>query len=279
MSPITTNRKTLRNLYGFGELLSSNTKLRKGSRRFLIRGIALAPAKTSGHNVCPMAGFCASMCVLWFAGRTVTRSVRQAALNRTKLFFEDRNTFLGLLQAALDKLVRDSLKQRARPVVRPNAGSDLAWEKLHPEIFDRNPTVTFYDYTKIVNRAKAYAAGKLPQNYHLTYSINERSDMKVVRQLLESGVNCALVVDAAWFPQMGIVGRIPKTYVIDGKRFHVVDGDKHDLRIPELDGRGNIVALRAKGGIAAVLKGVAAGFAHKVKGGRHETHSVTHAAA
>ncbi|WP_461522112.1 GP88 family protein [Porticoccus sp.] len=277
MSNVTTSKRTLKADHGFGEVLSNNAKFKKGSTRYSIRGLTLAPHKYSGQNVCPMAGFCAKVCVLWFAGRTVTKSVRNAAIARTKLFFADRELFKELLTAAIAQHVGRAARNLSRAAIRLNAASDLAWEKLFPELFSMFPTVIFYDYTKVTSRAQAYAAGKLPRNYHLTYSMSERSDMRTVRKLLESGCNCSLVVDAAWCPQLGIVGKLPKTITVDGKQFSTVDGDKHDLRIPDLDGFGRVVLLRGKGGIRQVLEGVHSGFIKRVRNGRSSTHELVNA--
>lgn len=268
------DKTTSKRCYGFCELLTSNAKLRKRSKRYLTRGLVLAPATTSGHNVCPMAGYCAKICVLWFAGRTVMNATRQAAIARTKLFFENRETFFELLHNSIEQFVSHCGKRKAKACVRLNTASDLAYEKLNPALFENFPTVTFYDYTKITNRAFAYGRGELPANYHLTYSYSERSDDAKVRELLEMGVNVAVIVDTPYNPQHGTIGKLQKTMIIDGKRFACVDGDKHDFRIPDLDGRGNIILLRGKGGIASVLAGVFAGLIKPVRGGRHATHEL-----
>ena len=271
---ITTNREIVKRTYGFSELLTKNAKLKKGRASYNVRGLALAPAKMSGRNVCPESGFCGSICVLWFAGRTVTRSVRAAMKARTDLFFEDRERFLALLQLAIRHHVSRCRNAGELPVVRLNTASDLPWERIAPQLFTDNPDVTFYDYTKITSRALAYSRGQLPDNYHVTYSVSERSNDNVVRDILERGSNVAVVVDSAWNPQQGIVGKIPKTFAIGGKRFQTVDGDEHDIRIPELDGSGNVVMLRGKGGIVNVIDGVAAGFIRKVNSGRATTHAI-----
>ena len=73
------------------KLLSTNTKLEKipnAKKRYLVRGLSMAPHTMSGRNLCPWAAGCAAVCVLWFAGRTVMQSVRDAMIRRAKLFFE-----------------------------------------------------------------------------------------------------------------------------------------------------------------------------------------------
>lgn len=271
---LTLNPSFLKREFGFQQLLTGNSKLNKRTQNFKAKGLSFAPYNMSGRNVCPMAGFCAQVCVLWFAGRTVMESVRLAAIARTKLFFEDRATFMELLFMAVAKFRRECLADGFRAFVRLNAAADLAWEKLCPELFTTFHDVTFYDYTKVYNRALAYASGHFPSNYHLTFSASERSTDEQLRTLLELGANVSIVSDSAWNPQKGIIGRIPQTIAIDGKRFRVVDGDKHDFRVPDTDGTGVVVMLRAKGGIVAAIQSVLAGFARRVRGGRFSTHEL-----
>ena len=88
----------------------------------------------------------------------------------------------------------------------------------------------FYDYTKNPNRAIAHAAGKMPSNYHLTFSRSEANDKDVARVMKVKG-NVAVVFS----------GKLPKRY--KGKR--VVDGDINDLRFT--DPKNVVVGLKAKG--------------------------------
>ena len=71
--------------------------------------------------------------------------------------------------------------------------------------------------------------GKLPANYHLTFSKKEDNG-EAVDQVISKGGNVAVV-----FKQ------IPSAW----KDRKVVDGDLSDLRF--LDGKGVIVGLKAKG--------------------------------
>lgn len=99
---------------------------------------------------------------------------------------------------------------------------------------NRFPDVPFYDYTKNPSRARAYAEGKLPSNYSLTFSRSE-SNEPVALQMLQIGVNVAAVFavkkDEA----------LPETW---GGR-EVIDGDLTDLRF--LDPRNVVIGLRSKG--------------------------------
>jgi len=104
--------------------------------------------------------------------------------------------------------------------------------------------VQFYDYTKVTKRAVAWAEGKMPGNYHLTFSKNEDNDADVSR-VLEAGGNVAAVFsrDAYKAAVQGGVWHGAKILPHEGA--NVVDGDAHDYR--PADPAGCIVALKAKG--------------------------------
>jgi hypothetical protein len=132
--------------------------------------------------------------------------------------------------AQLVREVANHIKRAAKhnliPCVRLNGTSDIRWESVAVDgarnIFERYPTVQFYDYTKIANRRN------LPANYHLTFSLAEDNDTAAEVALL-NGFNVAVVFKA-----------VPKAFM--GRK--VVDGDVNDLRF--LDPAGVIVGLTAK---------------------------------
>lgn len=220
------------------KLLGTNTKLEKGD--YNIVGLALAPAKTSGRNVCPQkTKSCESICVLWHRGMTVMPNVRSAMINRTNLFFDDRSAFLSQLHKELA-----THNKRDRALARLNVASDIRFDRIDPSIYTNYPNITHYGYTKIYNFAKEYAEGKLPPNLHVTYSWSERSDIEKTNWLLENNVNVAMVMNV-YYGIKGF-GELPKSVKIGNKKWPVVCGDKIDARIPEVDGRGVVVGLRAK---------------------------------
>ena len=232
-------------------LLSKNTKLTKSitgaTSDWSIVGLALPPHNLSGRQLCPQAGACADVCVLWYAGRTVTKTYRRAAHRRAKMLFNQPDSFKAQLSMEVQSHWESCTKQGIRAACRLNVASDLDWlQLLGADWFQRFDGVTFYDYTKMPRRAEHYAGGKYPTNYHLTYSYSERSQPERVRALLNTGCNVAVVCDADYLPQQGILGELPATFEVDVQHFPVVDGDSHDLRIPELDGRGSIIMLRGK---------------------------------
>lgn len=239
----------------------SNRKLIKSiGYGYLVSGLSLRPADLSGFNVCPWATkSCKAACVLEHAGRGNMPNVRDARDRKTVRLFEDRQGFLADLHKDLGALERRAEKLGLVALVRLNVASDIAWERIDSTIFTAHPAIKFYDYTKGAKRLN----DTLPANYHLTYSYSEESDPVVVDTLLGQGYNVAMVFDTEYNPSHGKVGALPETK----GSFNVVDGDKHDIRLPETDGHGVIVGLRGKGGKAIVLEGVRGGFIQPTIGG------------
>ena len=246
---------------------NGNAKLKKrngDTETMLVAGLTLAPDDYAGlgKTVCPWAGSCRKACVLWFAGRTVTKTVRAAAIRRTRWFFDDRPAFVRQLQDDIDRLRRKAKREDTKLVVRLNVASDIAWERVAPELFMANPDVLFYDYTKSFKRAdEALTDPRWPSNYELTYSWSENSDTQAVADLLKRGGNVSLVTDTRYVPSRHIADDLPGTVSADGSWFDTVDGDVHDIRLRKVDGEGVVVCLRGKGGKARVAEAVADGFA------------------
>ena len=256
-------------------ILSDNAKLRKlpSGEKILNAGVMLAPSKRSGVvNVCPHATpACILVCVLWFAGRTVTAVVRKAATARTALWHYFPEVFYSRLRKELLAMVRKAAKLGCRAFCRLNTASDIE----HPvELIQEFPETTFYDYSKGVDRCMAYGRGELPANYHLSYSVSERSEFATVRELLGMGVNVVVVVDSHYFGPLHRYGVIPSTLEFtssDGSEsiaVDTVDGDIQDIRTPEFDGKGKAVILRAKGSADLRKKAQAMGFIFRFTGGQ-----------
>ena len=122
------------------------------------------------------------------------------------------------------------------------------------------PELTLYDYTKVKSRLAQVKSGQWPTNYQLTYSINERSHWRTITSYLEAGFNCSIVFDTEYNPQSHKIGELPTSWTIGGRSWDVVDGDKHDLRLTKLDGRGKLVGLRFKGSRKRMDQAIARGF-------------------
>lgn len=232
-------------------LLTTNAKLDKSSRAaaaYLLRGLTLAPHGLSGHNVCPGSSVgCRASCNLWFAGQRVSPQARNAAVRDTRWFFRDPETFKEELHRDIIRVQRSAYRKGLTPLIRLNMASDLDWTS----VIAAHPDIQFFDYTKIRSRFRAYLAGTLPANYRLTFSRHEKHSETEIAGFLREGGNVAQVFDVLYNPQWKKFGALPETVEIDGESFPVIDGDVHDVRLPEVDGTGVIVGLRLKGTNAA----------------------------
>jgi hypothetical protein len=214
------------------KLLAVNTdvKTKKGVKYGYLTGILyLAPHKESGvANLCPDATEGCKAACLFTAGRAmVFPKINQARIAKTLLFKNDRKHFMELLYRDIETLERKAKREGLKPCVRLNGTSDVDFSKFG--IMDKYPHIIFYDYTKSIKRALDYAAGKLPKNYHITFSRAESNGIQT-HEAIKAGVNVAVVFD-----------KTPETY--KGKT--VVNGDLSDLRF--LDAPNSIIGLKAKG--------------------------------
>ena len=210
-----------------GLLSTKNAKLEKTMRsktRYYVTGLSLAPANTSGFDVCQgSSAGCRAGC-LFYAGQGRFDNVQRARVAKTRLFFQHRETFRAMLYADIERAQQIARKRRARLAVRLNVLSDLPWERIFPDLFERFSDVQFYDYTKVAGRTT-------PANYHLTFSRSEVNDVDAKRELM-AGRNVTVVFRSKELPRAW--NGVP-----------VVSGDTHDLRF--LDKSGRVVGLYAKG--------------------------------
>ena len=218
------------------KLLSiGNPKILKGMKQgFMTYILHLAPADVSGYNTCPKATAGCKAACLNTAGRggmfkkgETTNVIQKARIRKTKLFFENRDVFLAILEDDIRKAIKQSEKKGLVPVFRLNGTSDLSWEKYG--IIQKFPNVQFYDYTKVLGRKVSYLS-----NYHLTFSAADGNDDDVRRAIKEK-YNIATV--------FGIKKSQPMPETYEGAP--VFNGDDSDLRF--LDPKGVVVGLYAKG--------------------------------
>lgn len=219
--------------------VSGDAKTIKGEKVGILTGVMyFAPVDLSGYQVCPKATDACTESCLFTAGRGVYQNVYNGRMRKTKMFFEDRITFMSELFEDIRKLVVRAKNKDMMPAVRLNGTSDIAWEKIafiHNGVYYRNimeayPNVQFYDYTKILNRKFALTIS----NYHLTFSLADGNDADVLKALA-MGMNVAAVIHCK--------RKDVKPSTFSG--FPTVDGDENDARF--LDNKGSIVLLRAKG--------------------------------
>ena len=211
-------------------LNAGNYKTRKGEKYgWKTYGLHLAPFNLSGKNVCSSATTGCSTACLNTAGRGIMHSVQDARVKKTRRFFEDRDGFISQLYKEIKSSVKSAAKKQIDSCFRLNLTSDILWERFVVKDF---PQSQFYDYTKHLKRFVRFLEGKLPANYHLTYSRDETTPDTLVKSLCASGGNVAVVFRGKELPRkwLGI---------------EVIDGDDSDLRFQ--DGEGKIVGLLEKG--------------------------------
>jgi len=221
----------------FKLLSTANPKIQKGTKLgYLSFILHLAPADVSGYNTCPKATAGCKAACLNTAGRggmfrrgETTNVIQEARKRKTRLFFEDRETFMEYLEQDINKAIRQAARLGLKPVFRLNGTSDISWEKYTCKGSDRNifemfPNVQFYDYTKVPKRKVSQY-----KNYHLTFSQADGNG-KDADWAISQNMNVTVVFD-----------KIPQEY----KGRPVFNADDTDLRF--LDPKGVVLGLKAKG--------------------------------
>jgi hypothetical protein len=209
-------------------LLSSSVKTKKCfSVQVLARVLFLTPGV-----FCPNAtSGCLAACLGHSSGRMRMPTHALARDRRTALYLQSPQLFRQMLDLELTFLQEDARRGGFLPAARLNGSSDLPWETLQPEFFQKFPDIRFFDYTKVPTRMDRFLnRTDWPENYHLTFSA-QPDNHTYARQILKQGGTVAVV----FWPQA------PRSYW----GFPVIDGDKHDARF--LDASGTIVGLTAKG--------------------------------
>lgn len=216
-------------------LTTQNAKTSKGESLGYLTGILyLAPSNSvDGINTCPKATAGCRKACLFTAGRGKFKSVNLARKNKTIFFRDNRVEFMSSLVWSIEKVIRQAGRLKLIPCIRLNGTTDLLWETIPTDdgrnIFERFPSVQFYDYTAVFDRP-AIQNSKW-SNYHITFSRKEtKPNHRDAEKALAMQVNVAVVyryLDKA----------------LENK--DTVNGDLHDLRF--LDGKGKVVVLKAKG--------------------------------
>lgn len=211
-----------------GNLLSCTAKTEKSEAfGWLTYGLQLLPyTLAGGGNLCPNSTYeCQATCI-YQAGNARFAAVNQARYDKTRLFIGDRKVFLDILNSELLKLNALSHATGKRIAIRLNMFSDIGWEGFIN--MSQYKYLQFYDYTKVPTRMTKFIAGKLPDNYHLTFSFSG-DNWSVCESVLNAGHNVSVVFN-----------KVPTSY----KGFEVVDGDDHDLTFTQPN--GTIIGLKYK---------------------------------
>lgn len=199
--------------------------------------IYLAPANTSGYNVCSHATPECKLGCLATSGRAKVEiyanlnRIKDARIKKTKLFFEEQEFFIDWMIAEMKMYQKKAIKDGYNFSARLNGTSDIDWANIGEygkTIFDLFPEVQFYDYTKnphkFINK---------PSNYHLTFSYTGKN-WNFCESVLKAGFNVAMVFNTTK----------NQTLPTEFKGYEVINGDLTDYR--PLDGNGVIVGLRFK---------------------------------
>ena len=210
----------------------------------------MAPASTAGvGDMCPWSSVaCRALCLGEHSGQAAMHAEGQdnACLRsrkaKTIMFMKARAQFMRELAAGIGRAARKAERLGLKLCVRLNGATDINWIA----VIKQYPDIQFVDYTKSEARAIAHAQGRLPANYHVTFSF-AGDNHDACERVLAAGGNVAVVFSGAF----------PTHYF----RTNVINGDEHDLR--HLDKRsavrGYVVGLSPKGR-KAKRDGVKLGF-------------------
>ena len=216
--------------------------------------------KQARKTVCSHAAVnnCPEWCLAWHAGRLVYEDSHHFETAKTLMYKADRDWFEDRL---VEELKFDHLEVHDKVACRLNGGSDLDWTegRNYDSVIHRLPEVQFLDYTKVPQRMFDYLDGKLPDNYHLTFSRGS-SNWDTCKEVLDRGGNVSVVVRDK--PVLNAFGSYDVDYLTpEGRQCNYIDGDIHDLRFLDRDylsrieewsgdvgvDGGSIVLLKAKG--------------------------------
>lgn len=226
----------VKNLLSVGK----DAKTVKGKKKGVMTGVMyFAPHDISGFQVCPKASEGCKLACLYTAGRGIYNNVQQSRINKTRWFFENRESFMVQLVENIETLIRHAKEEHMIPAVRLNGTSDIAWEKIkcvkdgkeYGSVMEAFKGVKFYDYTAILGRSKALTL----KNYHLTFSLKENNDTDAMKALAQ-GYNIAVVMNT----------KRKETKPAQWSGYPVIDGDETDVRFMDKK-HGHVIALSPKG--------------------------------
>lgn len=212
---------------------TTNAKTSKNELESYILYIAPFSLNSKGINLCPSASKgCISVC-LNTAGMGIFSNVQKARIDKADFYLNDRVAFLTQLVSELTRINKRATKQGKKIAVRLNGTSDIDFigvikNRLNIDILDAFPSLEFYDYTKVIGKAKKYIGTRYVQ----TFSRTENNWNECV-EALNNGVNVAVVFDHT--------KPMPNEYM----GFKVIDGDVADDLM--LTNNGVILGLKAKG--------------------------------
>jgi hypothetical protein len=216
--------------------VASSSKIAKGLKYNEMTYILyLAPASQSGYNVCPMSTEeCRTACLTESGHNRIDvkkNAINKARIAKTKLFFEQREFFMGWLVTEIEKAKYQAESKGYKFSVRLNGTSDIEPTRFQHNgkvLFELFDDVMFYDYTKV---AKRFGLLQFYPNYDLTYSFSGHNMFQCLDLLNKGNGRVAMVFEGK---------QLPKSFM----GYKVIDGDEYDMRY--LDEQGVIVGLKFK---------------------------------
>ena len=211
---------------------NTNSKTAKNSLKTFILYLSPYNLNSKGINICPKASKgCAAAC-LYSAGRGAFSNVQKARQNKTEYYLKDKQGFILNLSNQIMKEYSKAKKGNYKIAFRLNGTSDIDFIYLlnkyaNLDISTLQDFAIFYDYTKILGKAKKYL--KHP-NYTVTFSRAEDNN-EDANEAIKLGINVAAVFS----------GDLPQKY----KGAKVLDGDASDLVM--IYNKGIVLGLKAKG--------------------------------
>jgi len=199
--------------------INTSSKIAKGLKYDEMTYILyLAPAKSSGYEVCPMrSDECTTACLNESGHNRIDiheNTINKARITKTKLFFEQRAFFMQWLLDEVRSAQKKAVAAGKHFSVRLNGTSDLSPEQFHLDgknILELFPDVQFYDYTKVFKRIQL---AKKHSNYDITFSFSGNNIAESLLAL-EQEIRVAVVFEEVPAQYWGV---------------QVVDGDAYDMR-------------------------------------------------
>lgn len=233
-----TNYKVARKHPERRELASTGLSLMPNALGFQEMGFAHAPSSTlpqgeqsiKGGTLCVGSNaFCRSSCLVYSGQNTADPYNNQLKLAQTRALISEPVAFLRMLVSAIEFVKHErEVECNQQACFRLNVFSDVPWELVYPELFQRFEDTMFYDYTKVEGR-------ETPDNYDLTFSFSGTNWQECERELAR-GIRVAVVFVSDRLKDFPL----PEEYL----GYEVIDGTAHDFRFT--DPGGIIVGLRYK---------------------------------
>lgn len=215
------------------KLLShSSAKLDKSQNNEWLNAIMYLEPSYDYKSVCKNStASCRKNCLV-FSG--MMHMNRDSRMNRTALYFENRDVFDYILIKEIKAFIKKAHKQGKKPALRLNGTSDLNFDYIY-KMF---PEVQFYEYTAVLE----HYTNKL-DNVHVTFSRKENTTLEEIDTAIKQGLNVSVIFED-----------VPQRYL----GYRVKDGDTDDRRFE--DDQGYIIGLKYKGSKANMQKAINQGL-------------------